>query len=152
MIIYNISIDKDLVINPEIRDKIKLLAYLVYSELLDYEEENNKSVLYKDNIVFNELYDGFRDRINKYEFEHEDYYTGYYEPFMINDNSFGFTIYENVISDKELMLLINDVKNIIQLDCSIYLEKIVVNNSKERSSIINGFYSKNNGRKLERKK
>ena len=152
MIIYNISINKDLVNNPEIRDKIKLLAYLVYSEILDYEEESNKRVLYKENIVFNELYDGFRDRINKFEFEHEDYYTGYYEPFMIDDNTFGFTIYDNAISDKELLLLVNEVKNIIQLDCDINLEKIVVANSKERSNIINSFYYKNNVKKKERKK
>ena len=99
MVIYKISVGDNSKNDPETRDKIKLLAYLTYGELLEYEEETERDILYKKNIGYNELYDGFRDRINKYEFEHDDYYNGLYEPFMIDDNTFGFTALDNSISD-----------------------------------------------------
>ena len=133
--------------SPIIRDKIKLMAYLIYSELIDYENEMNKNVLFKDNIVFNELYDGIKEH---YEFEHEDYQTGNYEPFMIDEDSFGFTIYDGSISNEDLNIIIDEVKKMIQFNYEFDIYGIKVLDSDERKFTINSFYSET--KELQRKK
>lgn len=140
MIIYKISLNDNIVVTPEIRDKIKLMAYLTYGNLVDYESEIGRNILFKDNIVFNELYDGFRERINRFEFEHIDYESGKYEPFMIGDTTFGFTVYDNSITEEELIILINEIRGIIQIDCNYDIEKIKVSDHNERMMTISSFY------------
>lgn len=142
MVIYEVSLDCKERINREFLDKVKLLAYLAYGEILDYEGELERNILYKENIVFNELYDGFRDRINKYEFEHNNYDAGIYEPFMIDDTTFGFTIYEGSITDKDMMMLLIEVKKIIGMDCDIHMTKIDNLNAESRMETIKSFYNK----------
>ena len=44
MIICRFYLRNDIEMSPIIRDKIKLMAYLIYSELIDYENEMNKNV------------------------------------------------------------------------------------------------------------
>lgn len=146
MIIYRFYLRNDIEMSPIIRDKIKLMAYLIYSELIDYEKEINKDVLFKNNIVFNEL----DVKNGQYEFEHIDYETGNYEPFMIDDDGFGFTIYDGSISNEDLNIIIDEVKKMIQLNFEFDIYGVKVSDSDERKTVINSFYS--DTKELQRKK
>lgn len=146
MIICRFYLRNDIEMSPIIRDKIKLMAYLIYSELIDYENEMNKNVLFKDNIVFNEL--DVKNR--QYEFEHIDYKTGNYEPFMIDDNGFGFTIYDGSISNEDLNIIIDEVKKMIQLNFEFDIYGVKVLDSDERKTVINSFYPET--KEFQRKK
>ena len=121
-------------------DKVKLLAYLVYNALVDYEEESGNKILYKNNIIPNELYDDYRNHVDQYEFEHTDYVKGIYEPFMINDTSFGFTIYNNSITMVELKNIIVEQQLNINFNVNFNINCIVLRNNRDRLEIISDFY------------
>lgn len=147
MVIYKFSLKDNIDISPMVKDKIKLMAYLVYSGLSDYENEMYKNVLFKDNIIFNELFDG---NSGHFEFEHEDFETGIYEPFMIDDVSFGFTIYDGSISKDDLMMIYREVMKNIRFEYELDLKEIKVLDSDDRINKIESFYL--GGKKLSREK
>lgn len=136
---YNISLtDNSSELTRDTLDKVKLAAYLVYDALIVYEYEYDKNVLYKDSIVFNELY----DYEEKYEFEHIDYNKGLYEPFMINDTSFGFTVYDNSISIQDINVIISEVKKMIGFGGNFNISSTILKNKRDRLTTINSFYPK----------
>ena len=141
MVMYNISLSNANEVNNDTLDKVKLVAYLLYDALIDYEYDNDKNVLYKDNIVINEVYDSY-NLVSKYEFEHTDYNTGIYEPFMINDTSFGFTVNDGSISNQEIINMIKEVKAMVNFDGDFTVSSISLKNKQDRLTKISSFYPK----------
>ncbi len=140
MVLYDISLADRSKLTIDFLDKMKLLAYLVYDALVEYEYDCGKDILYKDNIIFNELSDDFRNHITKYEFIHTDYNRGMYEPFMISDASFGFTIYSNSIAKEEIIRIISEEQKNIGFDVVLNINYFVLRNNRDRLETIAAFY------------
>ena len=144
MVIYKVSLKGNYEDSRLVYDNMKLMAYLVYDALMDYEYESDKDILFKDGVTMNELYDGFRNRINKYEFEHGNFTNGEYEPFMIDDTSFGFTVNDGSINKEKIAFFVNEIKKLIRVDYEFNIEEFKLLNGLDRVSMINSFYGKNN--------
>ncbi len=142
MVMYNISLSDVSNLTDVTLDKVKLVAYLLYDALIDYEADNRKTILYRDNIVSNELFDKCVNGFSRHEFEHTDYGTGKYEPFMINETSFGFTAYENSISIKEISYLVDEIKKLVRLDGEFTINCIPLKNKRDRSVKLSEYYPK----------
>ncbi len=144
MVIYKVSLKGNYEDNRLVYDNMKLMAYLVYDALMDYEYESDKDILFKDGVTTNELYDGFSNHINKYEFEHEESTSGEYEPFMISNTSFGFTVNDGSINKEQIVFFVNEIKKLIQVDYEFSVEEFKSLNDLDRISMINSFYGKRN--------
>ena len=142
MVMYNISLSDVSNLTDVTLDKVKLVAYLLYDALIDYEDDSRKNILYRENVVSNELYDKHVNGFSRYEFEHTDYDTGKYEPFMINDTSFGFTVYENTVDIKEISLLIDEIKKMVRFDGDFTINAISLKNKRDRSVKLGEYYPK----------
>ena len=140
MVLYDISLADRSKLTIDVLDKIKLLAYLVYDALVEYEYDCGRNILYKDNIILNELSDDYRNHITKYEFVHTDYNRGIYEPFMISETSFGFTIYNNSITKEEIKRIINEEQKNIGFDVALNINYFVLRNNRDRLETISEFY------------
>lgn len=145
MVLYDVSLDSEIELTNETLNKVKLLAYLVYDALVEYEYDKGINILYRDNIIINEIY----ERCNRYEFEHTDYNKGIYEPFMINDTSFGFTVYGDSISNAEIKHIVMEVQKNICFYAQLNVNYIVLKNNRDRLGTISSFYPTTRSKKLK---
>lgn len=115
--IYTFTLDDDVPLSNNVGSDIREIAYWLFTELSRYEKpvlciEDDKK-LYE-----NELYD--IDLGNKYiyKFTSDNSKIDYrlFEPFMISDTSFGFTVYDGSITDDEILEVLNHVLKIIHLN------------------------------------
>lgn len=114
--IYVVSLDDEVPLSPDLLDSIKVLAYLVYDEIMGMEYNSGKSILVHDNIRYNELLER-KESSNRYthRFCNNTPETGTYEPFMTSDTSFAFTVNDGTLSE-------DDIENIIRI-VRVYVEK-----------------------------
>lgn len=145
--IYTITLEDD--IPPSIVDlgKIKAIAYLLYCEISNIDKPilcANEST--KDRLIKNELKEKIIGNKYKYSFiSDKDNDNNYkYEPFMIKNNSFGFTVFDNSITDSEIAILLDNVFKLLgykynyQIDYTYYDE----NKKNDRYQIIHSIISK----------
>lgn len=115
--VYVFSLTDSVSQSMELLNKIKALAYLMYDEIKTFDIDNN--ILCHDNIIYNELLESNHDKKYYYRFKYDNYESGKYEPFMIDDISFGFTVNSDKISYNEIMAIFNHIKMITMFEYDV---------------------------------
>ena len=116
--IYVISLDDEIPLTENIRSNIREIAYLLFDEFNKYDRE----ILSVDNdyLINNELYECFSSTSDKYVYRFTsdkssiDYRM--YEPFIIDDASFGFTTYKDSTTEEEVRYLLSSVSNTLNIN------------------------------------
>lgn len=122
--IYMVSLDDEVPLSKKVEDKIKILCYYVYDEIRGLEYDTYDKILYTD-IRYNELLEKKDNQNNySYRFEYENFTDGKFEPFMISNTSFGFTVNDDLLSKDELSLIIERCKNIARIYYNFKIESI----------------------------
>ena len=112
--IYAFTLDSDDYPSDRFRYNLRLIAFLLYDLIYNYNDLGFTPLILNKSIRFNNIYNGYGG--NRYRLEYDEYNLKYvnYEPFIIGNKSFGFTVNDeyidlNTICDlmKEVLLLIN---------------------------------------------
>lgn len=130
--IYTFTLDDSEVVSEEIRNNFRLLAFLLYDEINNYDID--RKILVKNNhIKCNRLFESFVENKYYYRFESNKIMDGkcFFEPFIISDISFGITVYENSIGNDEVLMLLQEVKKLLKFNKDIYLDHIYYDANKD---------------------
>ena len=123
--IYTITLDDDIPLSESISSDIKQIAYFLFEEIDKYDRQ----ILVVDdnrNLIRNELLESYNNgRYNfRFESEHTNIDNYRYEPFLINDRSFGFTVYDGSITEEEILSLLNNVLIFFGLNYKFNIDSI----------------------------
>ena len=132
--IYTFTLDDSEVLSERSKNDLRLMAYLVYDQLVAYEMRENKNLLVRGKYIKeNELYERMENGIYHYRFASDEIYMEnyFFEPFLINDYSFGMTVYDGVISNMEIEMILDSVISLIHFDKEIYIDSIVYDSINE---------------------
>lgn len=122
--IYVVSLDDEVPLSKEVIDSIKVIGYLLYEEILGIEYDGSEKILCHDNISFNILLEKKENNTYVHRFTNNNVETGTYEPFMLNDTSFAFTVNDGKISPEEINNIINVVKTYVTSNCKFKINSI----------------------------
>ena len=122
--IYTFTLDDGDYPSVNIKGEVSTIAYLLYEELKDLEGISSRKILVMNkNLCENELLDVYIH--GKYAFsKFKDEKSVLCEPFMLSDTSFGITVYDGVISDSEMSMLLISAKRFIHSKCSFEIDSI----------------------------
>lgn len=112
--IYAFTLDSDDYPSDRFRYNLRLIAFLLYDLIYNYDGEGFTPLVLNKSIGFNNIYNEYGN--NRYRLEYNDYNLKYvnYEPFLIGNRSFGLTVNDEYIDMdtinnlmKEVLLLVN---------------------------------------------
>lgn len=132
--IYTISLDDDVPLSEKVLNEIKVLCYLVYDSIKNLEYDNVTPILCNKDVIYNELHDSYTDGNYNYHFTYNDFESGKYEPFMIDNTSFGFTINDEMLTDDKLIEIINDCKKILRINYHFKIYKYKYEDDKKHKN------------------
>lgn len=97
--IYAFTLDSDDYLTDRFRFNLRLVAYLMYDAIYNYDGENSTALIINKNIVYNSIREGFGSK--EYYLDSDLFDNGYinYEPFLIGKRSFGLTIDDTIMSE-----------------------------------------------------
>lgn len=130
--IYTFTLEDEEGLSQHDRNNLKLVAYLMYDQLINYEYRENKSILVRNKYIKqNELYERLVNGIYYYRFDSDLASDNEYlfEPFMIGEDSFGITVYDGIISGVEIENILDTVKKMIHFDKNIFIDSLNYNSS-----------------------
>lgn len=127
--IYTFSVEDDISKSMDLQNQVKVFCYFMYDELSNLECEKNKNILLHDNIIFNELLENFYNNKYYYHFKYENS-SGTYEPFMVNNITFGFTVDSDNVTDSEIVSVLCKVKQMIKFPCPLHMNGITYMDDK----------------------
>ena len=145
--IYTITLEDDIPLSIVDLGNIKGIAYLLYSEISNIDKPilcTNENT--KEELIINELKEKNIGGKYLYSFisdkDKDNYYK--YEPFMINNNSFGFTVFDNSITDTEIAILLDNVFKFIGYKFNYKIDSIYYDENKknDRYHIIKSLINK----------
>ena len=132
--IYTISLDGDIPLSDNLLNEIKLLCFLVYDSIKNLEYDNIDPILCNDGVIYNELIDSRVGNQYDYHFTYNDFESGKYEPFMIDNTSFGFTINGDMLTDDKLLEIIGDCKKILRINYNFKVYKYKYDDDKKHKN------------------
>lgn len=135
--IYTISVDEDVPQSIDLIEHMKVLCYFIYDELRNMKYDSHESIICTDNLISNQLLESYVDNKYYYRFKYNDYSKGIYDPFMITDLSFGFTVNSDMINSVELDKVINKVKNLINFNYDIVIKSYSYMEDKDNKNRLN---------------
>lgn len=96
-------------------DNLRLFAYMLYDLVYNYYGDGIIPLNINKNIVYNKLHVGVMS--SGYLFDSDVFDNGSinYEPFLIGTRSFGLTILDDLISEENLMDLVNQVSYMLKI-------------------------------------
>lgn len=134
--IYVVSLDDGIPLSDKLKDEIKVLAYLVYDEINGYECDDGSRILYRDGIIYNELLEKNINGVYVHRFEYNDIESGIYEPFMINDRSFAFTVNDGTINDDEINNIIYRVRLFSKITYKFNINSFAYEEDKKKNRLL----------------
>lgn len=120
--IYTFTLESDDYPSDKFDNNLRLMAYMLYNEIYNYDGENNNPLNINKNIVYNELREkSISDVSYGYRFDSEisGIKSIFYEPFIIGSKSFGFTVNDNMLDENILKELIDYVLGILKLNYTV---------------------------------
>ena len=153
--IYAFTLESDDVPSEKFGFNLRLIAYLMYDYVYNYVGENSAVLNINKNIVYNRILEVSR---NEFYLESDFYYNKYinYEPFIIGDKTFAFTVFDGEISEEVLCKLLQQVLRLVGVNYRYVVNTgcyVCKDNSdeKNRRNAIN-LLAKNIGCSLVKKK
>lgn len=107
--IYAFTLDSDEYPSIRFRHNLRLIAFLLYDSIYNYDGEGFTALVINDNIRRNGIYTGHSD--NDFYLEYNEYNEKYinYEPFLIGNKSFALTIDDEIMDENVVLGLMNNV-------------------------------------------
>ena len=140
--IYTVTLDDDVPLSYDIASDVREIAFWLFEEINKFDrkilyflEDENIS---KDGIYRNHLLDSTITKDGKYtyKFTSDNSMIDYrmFEPFMLSDTSFGFTVYDGSISDSEISIILNQVLKFLKFDYKFNIDGSVYYDDTKISS------------------
>lgn len=128
--IYTITLDDEVPLSEKVISDIKQVVYILFDKIDSFDRKILVFDDEKSNLKRNQLLEIKNNGEYIYFFESEHSLTDNYryEPFIINNRSFGFTVYDGSIEDEEVRELLNYSLNFLKLnykfniDSSLYYD------------------------------
>lgn len=118
--IYTFTVEGEDQSSDVFRSNLRLLAYLLYESLYKYDEEPYRPLIINKNIVYNGIHDeNIFDRGYYFDSDIHNMKMIDYEPFIIGNNVFGFTVNDELISEEEIKELVDYVLRLTKLSYRI---------------------------------
>lgn len=136
--IYSFTLDSDDYASRKFSSNLRLLAYLLYDSIYNYDGENftalniNENIVYNgisENVIYNNISNSYEDVYNLDSDLDDDVHINY-EPFILGEKTFCITIDDEVMKEETIRELLE-----LQLRMTNLSYKVRIN-SKE-------YYSKN---------
>lgn len=122
--IYAFSLDDEDYPTGIIKSEISTIAYLMYEELKNMEEYSGSEILVMNKYLKeNELLDVYRNGMYAFS-KFKDEKSIYCEPFLLNDTSFGITVYDDSITDSEMSMLVKLVSGFIHQNINFIMNTV----------------------------
>lgn len=134
--IYTFTLKGDDYPLDKFASNLRLFAHMLYSAVYNYDGDYDIPLNIDKNIIYNNIHEG-NNRGGYYldsDIYDEDVIN--YEPFIAGDNTFGFTINEDLISREVINDLVNYIKRLLKLDYEITIntfDYIVKDNNDEKN-------------------
>lgn len=132
--IYTITLDDEIPLSDNIISDVKEIAYCLFEEIDKYDRPILVIDDKKNNLIKNELLESFNGTKYNYRFQSENSKIEkyLYEPFLINDKSFGFTVYDGSITDEEVLSFLNTIQTMLNFNYkfnidSVYYDDEIIN-------------------------
>ena len=134
--IYAFTLDNDDYPSEKYRHDLRLIAYMLYDSIYNYDGENFTALIINKNIKYNDIHEGYRD--GEYYLDSDEFDNGYiyYEPFLIGERSFALTINDDIMSEDVVCSLLNYTLNLLGFGYKFSVKTICYfskNNEDERN-------------------
>lgn len=120
--IYSFTLDSDEYpsVRRNIYSDLRLIAYMLYSEIYNYYGENDSPLDINPLIKYNNLNE-VKDLFFAYKFDSDKYDDGYtyYEPFIVGERTFCFTIIDDNFDDKIIKEILHYVMKILKVKYNV---------------------------------
>ena len=142
--IYSITLDDDVPLSLDISSDIREIAFWLFDEVGKFDEQiicfDNETEINQQGLIKNDLYDIPVNGKFMYQFASDLDAKNklMYEPFILSDKTFGFTVYDGTISDSEIAVLLEGVLKILKLNYKYKIDSITYDdkNIKNRYAAI----------------
>lgn len=103
-------------------DDLRLIAYMVYNEIYNYYGEDDKILNSNDRIIYNNLRENFNGYRYRFQSDLVPQKYVYYEPFIISNHTFGFTIVDNNFDIHKVNEIVEYVLNLLRLNYKVKIK------------------------------
>lgn len=123
--IYTFTLEGDDYPSSKYIENLRLVAHFLYHEILNYGNYISPLNLNK-NIRYNELNEGINHLGIKYYFDSDECQDNFinYEPFIVGENSFGFTVNDDMINEDTISVLLQYVLSILGLNYEVRINSL----------------------------
>lgn len=107
------------------KNNLRLLAYMLYESIYNYYGDGKIPLNLSDGIVCNKLNETMVNKEYKFDSEicgEENNY--YYEPFLVGDNSFAFTIVDDSFDINIIKQLLNQNLSLLKMDNKVNINVV----------------------------
>lgn len=147
--IYTFTLDSEDYPSDKFRYNLRLIAYLLYDSIYNYDGEGFTALNVNKNITYNDIHEGYKD---SYYMDSDLYDDGYinYEPFIVGDRTFGLTINDEMMSENLILELLNDSIRLARLDYRVLCVNSLsypsnnINDERYRSKALEALFYKLN--------
>ena len=141
--IYAFTLEGDDYHSNRFRYNLRLIAFLLYDKIYNYDGEGYTALIMNDKIKCNKIHKGYTD--SEYYLEYNECNEKYfnYEPFLMGDRTFALTIDDQIMDDNVICSL---------MDETIYEILLISRISYSYSFKKNGYLSKDKNDEKNRKK
>ena len=142
--IYTIKLEDEVPLSLEYRNNIRTICYLLYDEINRLETEDREILYRNDHVIYNELLEDHNVTGYTYQFVAEKHHDKpfHYEPFMLNDYTFGFSVYDDAITDYEICTLLNAIQLLIKTNYRFIVDSYYFETDHNRSKLISSMQGK----------
>ena len=100
--IYAFTLDNDDYPSKKFGFDLRLLAYLLYDTIYNYDGENSTALVINKNIKVNRIHEGFGRDEYFFDYDEFDERNYNYEPFLLGNSTFAITIDDTIMSEETL--------------------------------------------------
>ena len=122
--IYAFTLDSEDYPSDRFRSNLRLIAFLMYDLIYNYDGENCTPLIINKNIKNNEICPGRSDSeyCLRYNEDNDKYIN--YEPFLVGNRSFALTIDDEVMNETTIRDLMEQVLRLTMLDYRYTIKSI----------------------------
>ena len=107
--IYAFTLDSEDYPSEKFGHNLRLIAYLLYDAIYNYDDENTIALVINKNIKSNNIHDGYRDGEYYLDSDCCKSQSVYYEPFLLGKSSFALTVDDELMNEEVICELMKQV-------------------------------------------
>ena len=133
--IYSFTLDDEVPLSDGVESNIKAVAFWLFDSLANLDRQivcfDDDKEINDQGLIKNDLYDIKINNRYVYTFASEgsNIDNRMYEPFVLNNKSFAFTVNENSIDDGEIAIMLENVLRFLKLNYKFNIDSITYDES-----------------------